>query len=134
MSVAERAGIASTASQRQVGLDLRYGYTGKIPRGIDLRITGSRTPPTTTKTTTKQRGVILRWAVTLVHEREYTAFISLSCYQNFSTPGASQAQGYYIDDDGDEEYISSTIVGLQRIKGPFKIKGPVYTHHMPPHC
>ena len=60
MGKAERAVNASEESKLHVGLDPQSGHTRKAPRDFDLKLTRLRTPSTTTNTTPKSRGVILR--------------------------------------------------------------------------
>ena len=60
MNEAERAVNASKESKLHVGLGPQSGHTRKETRDSDLKLTRLRTPPTTTNTTPKSRGVILR--------------------------------------------------------------------------
>ena len=60
MNEAERDVNASKESKLHVGLGPQSGHTKKETRDSDLKLTRLRTPPTTTNTTPKSRGVILR--------------------------------------------------------------------------
>ena len=53
-------------------------------RGINLKLTGPQDSYNSNKNNDKAEGGDFTLGFTLVYEREYTAFISLSCYQNFS--------------------------------------------------